>query len=140
MNTGRSDVKEILFKKDAKVDGLVCDFPFQFRDYLVSIAMISHSATKVFFQNVPMYVSDMELMNLCSIYGKVEGGIQRERISLKTASGLVTVPSFSRFAMFCLGPEKSFFNYYWLDGPLPGDAGRRITVLHMVNLKNVLMV
>jgi len=29
-----------------------------------------------------------------------------------------------------LDPGKSFMNYYWMEGPLPGDQGCRITVLH----------
>ena len=29
-----------------------------------------------------------------------------------------------------LNPGYAFENYYWLEGPLPSDQGRRITVTH----------
>ena len=36
----------------------------------------------------------------------------------------------TRFVYMKLDPEKKFKNFYWLEGPLPGDQGRRITVLY----------
>ena len=29
-----------------------------------------------------------------------------------------------------LNPGYTFENYYWMEGPLPSDQGRRITVIH----------
>ena len=36
----------------------------------------------------------------------------------------------NRSVEIVLNKEASFENYYWLEGPLPGDQGRRITVTH----------
>ena len=35
-----------------------------------------------------------------------------------------------RFVYMKLDPGKKFKNFYWLEGHLLGDQGRRITVLH----------
>ena len=44
--------------------------------------------------------------------------------------GNVSLTSAKRFVMMKLDPGKKFNNYYWLEGPLPSDKGRRITVNH----------
>ena len=36
----------------------------------------------------------------------------------------------TRYMEVELLPGVSLNNYYWLEGPLPGDNGNRITVLH----------
>ena len=130
LNTGRWDVKQVLFKPGVSTDHLISDFPYSYKDYLVSVHKLSVSETKVTFRNVPAYIPDMELLNLCALYGKVEGGITREKVTLTSDKGKIAIPTSTRSAMVKLLPGKSFLNFYWLDGPLPGDMGRRITVLH----------
>ena len=36
----------------------------------------------------------------------------------------------TRYVNMKLTPDKQFKNFYWLEGPLEGDRGSRITVLH----------
>ena len=40
------------------------------------------------------------------------------------------VPGSTRYVEMKLSPGKQFENYYWMEGPLSGDAGCRVTVLH----------
>ena len=44
--------------------------------------------------------------------------------------GKIKITSATRFGHMKLDPGKKFKNYYWLEGPLPGNLERRITVLH----------
>ena len=129
-NTGRWDTKHLLFKPGVNTDKYVSEFPDTFNDYLVTVSKISITETKVTFRNVPTYVPDMELLNLCALYGSIESEMSRERVSLTTVKGRIAVPTSSRFVYMKLQPGKRLNNYYWFDGPLPGDQGRRVTVLH----------
>ena len=40
------------------------------------------------------------------------------------------VPGSTRFVDMIFLPGKQFENFYWMEGPLDGDQGGRITVLH----------
>ena len=130
LNTGRFDTKQILLKPGVDSDKFANDFPDTFGEYTVTVNKMSQTETKVSFRNVPSYIPDLEILNLCSVYGTVEGGVQREKLTMTTSTGKITLPSSNRFVMMKINPGKYFNNYYWLDGPLPGDQGRRVTVLH----------
>ena len=130
LNTGKGDTKQILFKPGVNTDSLVSNFPDTFGEFNINISKISNTEKRVSFKNVPSYVPDEEILNLCAIYGDVEGGVQREKVSMKTASGSISLVSSNRFVMIKIKPGYYFNNYYWMEGPLPGDQGRRITVLH----------
>ena len=86
-NTGRWDTKHLLFKPGVNTDKYVSEFPDTFNDYLVTVSKISITETKVTFRNVPTYVPDMELLNLCALYGSIESEMSRERVSLTTVKG-----------------------------------------------------
>ena len=78
-----------------------------------------------------MYVPDEELLHLCGIYGTVvDNKVHWEqlRITTSTKKGVLTSPT--RFVHMHLKNGASFNNFYWMEGPMPGDSGRRITVIH----------
>ena len=77
MNTGRPDVKKILFKPRVDVDRFVNSFPDTYGDFFVEVTKLSQTEKRVTFRNVPAYVPDEEIRNLCNIYGKVEGPVNR---------------------------------------------------------------
>ena len=87
----------------------------------------TNSNTKVLFRNVPLNVPDEEILNLCMSYGEPVGWVGRERLTNSKDKG---VPGSNRSVEVKLNEGASFENYYWLEGPLPGDQGRRIVVTH----------
>ena len=70
LNTGRWDVKNLLFKPE-ETDKYVNDFPQIYLDFLVSVSRVTVTETKVSFRNIPSYIPDIEILNLCSLYGTV---------------------------------------------------------------------
>ena len=75
-----------------------------------------------------MNVPDEEILNLCLAYGKpLDNIVHYEKINFKKGT-LVT--GGTRFVDLELEEGKSLLNYYWMEGPLAGDKGRRIVVLH----------
>ena len=130
LNTGKPEVKQILFKPGVDTDKYTSNFPDSFGDFSVSVNKISSTMKRVTFRNVPSYVPDEEILNLCSLYGEVEGEVKREKMTMKTPNGSVNVATSVRFVMMKMKPGVYFNNYYWLEGPLQGDQGKRVTVLH----------
>ena len=87
----------------------------------------TNTTTKILFRNVPLNVPDEEIINLCMCYGQPQGWVTRERlINIKDKGKTGS----NRTVEVLLNEGASFENYYWLEGPLPGDQGRRITVTH----------
>ena len=71
---------------------------------------------------------DEEILNLCAAYGKPMGGkVEYEQLNIKKGSNLI---GGTRFVDMEMQAGKSFHNYYWMEGPLSGDKGKRIVVLH----------
>ena len=130
LNTGKHDTKHILLRPSADIDKYIVGFPDTYAEYAVSVSKMTQNEQKVTFRNVPLYIPDQEILNLCSVYGTVEGEVKREKVTMKTSSGSFTLPSTTRFVMMRLRPGKFFHNFYWMEGPLAGDIGRRVTVLH----------
>ena len=137
LNTGRFETKQIKLKQGVDASKYVNDFPDTYGDYVVSITNASKlESTKVTFKNVPLEIQDDELMNLCVIYGKVDGEIKREAVNMNHSKyGKFKLTSSTRYVYMKLNPGQKFKNYYWMEGPLPGDQGRRITVLHYGQLQ-----
>ena len=90
-----------------------------------------NDTTKVTFKNVPMYVPDEEILHLCGIYGAVlENKVHREQLRISTSTKKGVLQSSTRYVFMHLKNGASFNNYYWMEGPMSSDPGRRITVLH----------
>ena len=66
-------------------------------------------------------------MNLCICYGEVVGEVTREKLNNKNDKGIA---GSNRVVEIILNENASFENYYWFEGPQPGDQGRRVTVTH----------
>ena len=79
------------------------------------------------FKNVPLNVPNEEILNLCRCYGKpVDGVVHMEM--LKNIRGH-SLRGSTRYVEMQLDEGKSFKKYYWMEGPPPGDVGKRIVVL-----------
>ena len=75
-----------------------------------------------------MNVPDEEILNLCCCYGKlVDKKVKYETLNIKKGANL---RGGTRFVDVELKDGACFNNYYWLEGPLPGDKGKRVVVLH----------
>ena len=94
---------------------------------LLTVRKQRQNIVRVTFKNVPLNVPDEEITNLCNSYGKPVSKVNYEK--LNNIRGLQLTGS-NRFVDVELEQGVSFENYYWLEGPLPGDIGKRIVVLH----------
>ena len=132
LNTGRFETKQIRLKQGVDASKFTSDFPDTYKGYVISMnGAKKFENIKVTFRNVPLEIQDEELLNLCKVYGTVDGHIQREAVNMTNSRfGKIKLTSSTRFAYMRLNSGQSFNNYYWMEGPLPGDQGRRITVLH----------
>ena len=128
LSSGRYDLREIKFKPGVSTSSYETGAPLEFKNHLVSVRQQLKNVTRVTFKNVPLNVPDEEIINLCVCYGKLVDGIVHYE-TLRNINGR-NLSGSTRFVDMYLDEGKSFFNYYWMEGPLPGDAGKRIVVLH----------
>ena len=84
-------------------------------------------ATRILFRGVPLNVPDEELINLSLCYGQPVGGVRREKLTNMKDKGKIGA---NRTLDVILNQGAAFENYFWMEGPLPSDQGRRITVTH----------
>ena len=57
--------------------------------------------------------------------------IYREKVTPHNSKlGKIQMNLATLYVSMKIDPGKKFYNYYWMEGPLPGDQGQRITVLH----------
>ena len=104
------------------------DTPIRYLEYDIFVKkQETHFATRVLFRNVPLNVPDEELVNLALCYGHPVGGVRRERLTNYKDKGKL---GSNRSLDVILNPGSTFENYFWMEGPLPSDQGRRITVTH----------
>ena len=130
--TGRYDTKELLVRGDTDLTTIVttASKPHTFKQHNIYATALSSQVTKVTFKNVPLYVPDEEILHLCLHYGELtDGVVHSDNITLGVAAKH-SLPSSTRWVLVRLHPGKTFRNFYWMAGPLSGDVGRRITVLH----------
>jgi hypothetical protein len=97
------------------------------RDHQVEVTTQSSSITRVTFKNIPFNIPDEEIINLCECYGEpLDNLIHNEKPSRATRG----VSGSTRFVNMRMLPGKQFENFYWMEGPMEGERGCRITVLH----------
>ena len=107
---------------------LHADIPVSFQGFnLLVKKQETNFATKILFKNVPLNVPDEELINLSLCYGQPVGAVRREKLSSLKDRGKF---GSNRTLDVILNPGAAFENYFWLEGPLPSDQGRRIIVTH----------
>ena len=129
--TGRYDTREIVLKPEVDPAKYITSEPIDFKDHEIVIKKMLNDVTKVTFKNVPMYVPDEEILHLCGIYGTVQDNKvywEKQRVTTSTKKGILLSPT--RYVLMNLNNGSSFNNYYWMEGPMAGDPGRRVTVLH----------
>ena len=126
--TSRSDTKEIKLKPGVDTSPyLTRDKPISFKNHEIVVISQTANVTQVTFKNVPFNIPDEEILNLCSCYGMlVDHTVTYERPSLLSRG----VMGSTRYVSMKMTPGKQFENFYLLEGPLEGDKGARITVLH----------
>ena len=123
----RYDTRELELKPDVDISKYIKDVD-NFYGHSVSVKRQSSKLSRVSFRNVPLNVPDEEIIHLCTHYGKpLNNKVEYERIS-NPKFGCIN--GSTRYVEMEIAPGKSFKNFYWMEGPLPGDQGCRITVLH----------
>ena len=104
------------------------DVPVKYQGHSIFVKkQETNFATKILFRNVPLNVPDEELINLSLCYGQPIGGVKREKLTNVKDKGRV---GSNRTLDVILNPGAAFENFFWMEGPLPSDQGRRITVTH----------
>ena len=128
LSTGRYDTREIQLKPNVNVSAYLSTV--QFKGHEITVQRTLKNVTRVTFKNVPLSVPDEEIIHLCKAYGNpVDYLVHRENLRLMAPTKRIITGS-TRYVDVFLNSQTSFRNYYWLEGPLQGDTGRRITVLH----------
>ena len=124
--TNRYDTKEVMLKAGIDPTPYLTTEPIMFHDHEVRVQVQSSKTVQVTFRDVPLCIPDEEIINLCQCYGEPVNNEVRYRPSELTRG----VQGSIRYVDMKLLPGKQMENYYWMEGPLDGDRGARITVLH----------
>ena len=127
-NTGRNDTKHIQLKPSVQAERFVTQNPFKYKGFSVSVRKQLRNVTRVTFKNVPLNVPNEELIHLCKSYGNpLDNKVYFETLSNSRNKGM---KGSTRYVDIELKKGASMMNYYWMEGPLSGDQGRRVLVLH----------
>jgi hypothetical protein len=87
-----------------------------------------NNMTRVSFRNVPFNVPDEEIIQLCKCYGTpLNNKVHYEKLFNSRNRGMI---GSTRYVEMEMEPGTIMNNFYWLEGPLPGDTGSKVTVLH----------
>lgn len=123
----RYDTKDVVLKPNIDLTPYIVEIE-DFYGHKVITKPQSSKITRVSFRNVPSNVPDEEIIHLCTFYGKPHNNkVEYEHLS---NSKWGVFQGSTRFVDMELHPGSQFSNFYWIEGPLPGDRGSRITVLH----------
>jgi hypothetical protein len=127
LQTSRYDTKEVKLKHGVDPSPYLTNSPIVFKDHEVEVRSQSANVTMVTFRNLPFNIPDEEVINLCKCYGEpLNNKVSYDKPSKATRG----VPGSSRRVEMKMKPGKQFENFYWMEGPLEGDVGCRVTVLH----------
>ena len=126
-STGRYDTREVKFKPDIDLSPYI-KVNLEFKGHLVSTKKQSANVTRVTFRNVPFNVPDEEIIQLCKCYGTpLHNKVNYEKLFNARNKGMM---GGTRWVEMEFKSGYIMNNFYWMEGPLPGDTGCRITVLH----------
>ena len=123
----RYDTKEVKLKRGVDPTPYLTTTPVVFKDHEIIVQKQLNNVTRVSFKNVPFSIPDEEIVHLCTRYGEPIGNKVTYEKNSKVARGLA---GSTRYVDMKMNPGVQFENYYWMEGPLSGDLGCRITVLH----------
>ena len=124
--TNRYDTKEVMLKPGVDPTPYLTKEPLTFHGHEVTVKRQTNKTVQVTFKDVPLCVPDEEIINLCNCYGEP---INNE-VKYKHSDLTRGLQGSTRVVEMKLLPGKQFENFYWMEGPLEGDQGGRITVLH----------
>ena len=124
--TGRYDTKEVMFKPEVDISAFLGTY--EYLEHEITTRRQRNNVTKVTFKNLPLNIPDEEIVNLVECYGKpVDYVVHYEKMNNNKNKGMVSGTRFIELELFS---GASLNNFYWMEGPLPGDSGCRVTVLH----------
>ena len=124
--TNRYDTKEVMLKPGVDPTPYLTKEPLTFHGHEVTVKRQTNKTVQVTFKDVPLCVPDEEIINLCNCYGEPINNEVKYKHSELTRG----LQGSTRVVEMKLLPGKQFENFYWMEGPLEGDQGGRITVLH----------
>jgi hypothetical protein len=125
--TGRYNTKEVKFKPGFDLSHIIKP-AFEFKGHEVTTKKQMNNLTKVSFINVPINVPDEDIIELCKCYGSpVNNIVNYERMFNMRNRGMM---GSTRWVEMELKSGVCMNNFYWMEGPLPGDKGTRVTALH----------
>ena len=126
--TSRADIKQIKLKPTVSADQYVTVTAINFKGFEVSVRKQLNNVTRVTFKNVPINVPDEEVINLCKSYGTpLDQKVMYESMNNTRNKGM---QGSTRFVDMQFNQGMNMMNYYWMEGPLSGDQGKRVLVLH----------
>ena len=125
-STGRFDTKEVMFKPGVNLTPYLGQF--EFLEHEVTTRRQRSNVTKIVFKNVPLNIPDEEIVHLCESYGKpTDFIVHYEKLTNHKNKGMVGGTRYMEVELFTGAALNTF---YWMKGPLSGDTGSRVTVLH----------
>ena len=78
------DKKRILLRDGVDIDKHRIYMPDTYKGYIINIEKISQTKTRILFKNVPIDCPEVELINLCNTYGKMEGRVSHQFVTVPT--------------------------------------------------------
>ena len=123
----RYDTREVILKPSVDLSPYITVIN-DFHGHTVTTRRQSNNVLRVSFRNVPLNVPDEEIIHLSKFYGKpVNNKVHYEKMTNAKCRGM---SGSTRYVEMEMNPGSTFLNFYWIEGPLPGDQGSRMTVLH----------
>ena len=123
-----SNPKEVVIKPGISIDNYCKTIQDFYGHSVTSRRQESNSIKRICFRNVPSNVAVEEILHLCTYYGTpINNKVTYEKLTCPRFEGMFGSTMYVEVKM---KPGASFNNYYWMEGPLLGDRGARVTVLH----------
>ena len=123
--------KRILLRDGVDIDKHRIYMPDTYKGYIINVEKISQTKTRILFKNVPIDCPEVELINLCNTYGKLEGGISNQFMNVPIENkGNIRMRTSNRVAYVVLHPGKLLKNFYWLGGLQYTSKDTKITAIH----------
>ena len=118
--------KEVGFKPAVDLSPFLGNF--KFKGHTTITKRQTSRSVRVSFKNVPLNVPDQELLNIIECYGEATDAMVSYHPSTNPkARGIVNANT--RHIEMILS-EKKMPNFFWLEGPLPGDSSSRVTATY----------
>ena len=125
--TGRYDSRQIKLKPSINLTPYITTTHITFMEHEITVKKQLSNVTKVIFKNVPLNVPNEEILNLCLCYGTViDNAVHNEKMFNDRNKGMT---GSNRSVEMVLDSGATLENFYWMEGPLPGDNVNMLSVL-----------